>query len=142
MHSIHPIIGSLIRRGLWPVGELNPLSVEVVQSVAPGEDRLCLSAPENFRTVKSEAELGVPEFWKKYGALSELDSARALIIGDFGLGSDAPIVIDSDFRIQDPRVMRLAWGVFEGGAKTCWVTFFERLSEFAAFLETHLRPNA
>ena len=87
-------------------------------------------------------ESGVPKFWIEFGALSEIDPANALIIGDFGLGSDAPITIDSDTRIVDPKVMRLAWGAHEQKVTNHWIVFFQRLSEFATFLENALRNAA
>jgi hypothetical protein len=134
MNQPHPIISRLIRDGAWPIGNLNDIPKTAIQSIAPDEEALCLLDPVHFRTVGREVKIGVPEFWEKYGALSEIDPERYLIIGDFGLGSDAPIIIDSDPNSLDPEVRRLAYSFKEGMTETHWITFFDHLSEFAKFL--------
>jgi hypothetical protein len=131
---MHPIISRLIDEGAWPTGNLNNISEAAVRSVAPDEERLCLMEPENFRTVQDEATNGVVEFWQEFGALTEIAPERYLIVGDFGLGSDAPIVIEADPEVPDPKVLRLQWRCEGHTANTHWVPFFDHLSEFATFL--------
>ena len=131
---MHPLISRLIDEGVWPTGNLNNISEAAVHSVAPGEERICLLQPENFRTVEEEATNGVVEFWREFGALTEIAPANFIIVGDFGLGSDAPIIVDTDQESPDPKVLRLQWKCESHTAITHWVPFFDRLSDFATFL--------
>jgi hypothetical protein len=105
----------LIDIGFWPdkananSQNLHPLADrEAIARIAPGEPSLWLDPPP-FATL-ARLVLGNADFWNEHGALGEIDPELALVIGDFGLGSDAPIVLD--YRVDaaaNPRVMRLAW---------------------------------
>ena len=66
-------------------------------------------------------------FWTSYGALHQIEPSRSLIIGDFGLGSDAPIILD--YRAALPAVMRLRW--LGRGLQNEWV----RIGTFDDFVE-------
>jgi hypothetical protein len=65
-------------------------------------------------------------------ATHEIDPRRAVIIGDFGAGSDAAIILDYRASSSEPKVMRLCWT--ESGNH--WVEFAKTFSEFAAYLGT------
>ena len=104
----------LIEVGAWPTSDTaNSENVrrlatpKSVDSVAPGERALFLDPPP-FSTLASEIA-GNPAFWKEHGALSEIHPDLALVIGDFGPGSDAAIVLDYRRSTNEPSVMRLAW---------------------------------
>lgn len=65
---------------------------------APEESAIFLYAPP-FHTVAAYIEgvkkrFGVDRFWATYAALESISPELALVIGDFGLGPDAPIVLD------------------------------------------------
>lgn len=62
--------------------------------------------PPPFRTVSEDAE-GNPRYWQDYGALQQIDPTEAVLIADFGPGSDAVLVVD--FRTDPPQVLRLVW---------------------------------
>ena len=106
-------LANLIEIGAWPTIEsansqnLRPLATpEALHRLAPGESSLFLDAPP-FSTLACEVAAS-PQFWKEHGALKEIDPELALVIGDFGSGSDTPIVLDYR-RDPEPSVKRLAW---------------------------------
>jgi hypothetical protein len=120
--------------GTWPRREegvrrqnLHPLVPEsIVRAMAPGEVALILLAPP-FRMLASEAS-AQPDFWAQHGALDELDPRQAVIIADFGLGSDAVVVVD--LRTSPAPVLRLRWG--EDGNH--WIVMAPTLEQFRAAL--------
>lgn len=126
----------LISDGHWPqsASESNcqhranpPIPRDLVERLAPGERNIYLYPPP-FRTVASCCEHGERDFWEKSGTLSELVPSKAILIGDFGLGSDAPIVLD--YRAPGPpSVLRLQWG--EHPEQNHWVPFFANFGDFA-----------
>ena len=129
---------ALARHGVWPTSEnarlqnLRPLvSAERVRAFAPEEDRIYLRPIAEMRTVATEAESN--RFWSEHGALSEIDATHSLIIGDFGLGSDAPIIAAFTSRTQQPSVWRLSWSIDAArNVSTTWVRCAET---FDAFIE-------
>nr|WP_255698113.1 DUF6331 family protein [Tessaracoccus sp. ZS01] len=111
---IPPALADLIDAGAWPTPtsadaqNLRPLAtVAAVSALAPGEQAIFLNPPP-FASLASEIAVN-PDFWQSHGALSEVDPALALVIGDFGAGSDAAIVLDYRRSRDEPSVMRLAW---------------------------------
>ncbi len=142
--SLRPpaLIEVLIATGRWPATDADALGqnleplvpAERVAEAAPGEDCLYLYPPP-FRSVADElgsiAPSGARAFWREHGALDELDPEQAVVIGDFGPGSDTPIVLDH--RAPDgPRVLRLVWPADHGGSDTTtWVEIAPSFDEFA-----------
>ena len=124
-HSLHtrpvsddlPIpsaLASLIEVDAWPTIESansqnsRPLATPAaIDRLAPGERSLFLNPPP-FSTLASEIAAN-PGFWGEHGALTEIDPDLALVIGDFGSGSDTAIVLDYRRSPNEPSVMRLAW---------------------------------
>ena len=96
--------------------------------LAPGESELFLEPPP-FRTLATEIT-GNPQFWAEHGALDEIDPELALVIGDFGLGSDAAIVLDYRRSADEPAVLGLAWSD-EGNH---WVELAASFDEFVRLL--------
>jgi hypothetical protein len=133
--AIPPRLSSLIETGVWPTTEsahsqqLRPsAAAEDVGRLAPGEDSLFLDPPP-FRTLASVIAEN-RQFWDEHGALDEIDPELALVIGDFGLGSDAAIVLDYRRRRDEPSVLRLAWTA-DGNH---WVEAAPTFEEFARLL--------
>jgi hypothetical protein len=137
----------LIASGRWPLtqAEANrqnlpegPIPRELVERLVPGEGQLFLLPPP-FRTIAErcdggEWDGGERNFWQEYGALDQIDPKRAVVIGDFGLGSDAVIVLD--YRsAPSPSLIRLAWT--DGALRPRWVPFFGTFSEFARAFQLH-----
>ncbi len=128
-------LSSLIGAGAWPTTEsansqnLRPLATpEDVDRLAPGERSIFLNPPP-FSTLASEIAAN-PQFWDEHGALIEIDPQLALVIGDFGSGSDAAIVLDYRRTSEEPSVMRLAWGS-QGNS---WVEIAPTFEAFARLL--------
>ena len=106
------------------------ISVDRVQRFAADEKVICLQ-PAPFSTIaKVRAAGGAGDFWERFGALDQIDPQRALIIGDFGLGSDSPIVLDYARNPSNPPVLRLRWG--SQGKGNEWV---QGARDFHAFAE-------
>ena len=61
----------------------------------------------------------------------EIDPALTLIIGDFGLGSDAPIALDYRKDLNEPSIIRLQWNL---EADNHWVEIAPSFAEFVAML--------
>ena len=114
-----------IRQNLTPL-----VSVVQIKQLAPEEDMLYLFAPP-FLTVAKRA---VSErFWfDQRSAPSEIDFELALDIGDFGLGSDAPILLDYRINRQEPRVLRLRWS--DKGTDNHWIEAAPNFETFADIL--------
>jgi hypothetical protein len=124
----------LVRAGRWPRTHadeirqnIEPLVAEaVVRRLAPEESRVCLLSSPTL--VADRATTDEREFWNDPRHDPDgIDFAKAVVFGDFGLGSDAPIVLD--YRSDPPSVWRLRWS--ERGTENRWVLMSEN---FAAFV--------
>jgi hypothetical protein len=97
---------------------------------------LC-SQPESkrplFGTIADEESVeGSVSFWKKYGSIHQIDPAKALVIADFGLGSDTAVILDYARDPINPPVLRLRWS--ERGKNNQWVQCAKDFDEFAEIL--------
>ncbi|WP_434417594.1 hypothetical protein [Nannocystis pusilla] len=133
-----PLLSLLLERGVWPRtreearGQDQRPRVDLgrIQALAPEEDGLYL-APPPFTTVRAEMVKN-PSFWREPMADPDgIDPELALILGDFGLGSDAPIVLDYRSGPAQPRVLRLRWSRREGNR---WIVAAPDFAAFAAAL--------
>ncbi len=141
MFDLPPGLARLIEAGVWPSTsgpsmisqELRPIvRPERVRRFAGDESLICLWPPP-FRTIAQvQAACGAGDFWERFGALQEIVPERALIIGDFGLGSDSPVVLDFARDASNPPVLRLRWGPRGQGNE--WVQGARDFDEFAAML--------
>ena len=129
---------SLIQAGKWPCDwrEMNAQNLrprfrpEQVHRIAAEESEICLQSPP-FRTVAEYAAAGGSgDFWPRFGALEQIVPEKVVIIGDFGLGSDAPIALDYSRGASSPVVIRLRWKY----PQTEWVKCAENFEEFADIL--------
>jgi hypothetical protein len=103
-----------------------------VRLFAEDESLMCLERPP-FHTIAEEmrnARSG--DFWEKFAAIDQIAPERALIIGDFGMGSDSPIVLDFRGNAADPPVLRLRWGL--RGEGNVWVQGATNFDSFARLL--------
>jgi hypothetical protein len=102
-----------------------------VRRFAPDETLIC-PAPPPFGTIAAERAAGrAGDFWERFGALHQIVPKKAVVIGDFGLGSDAPIVLAYDRDTADPPVLRLRWSE---GPRTEWVEGARNFDDFAELL--------
>ncbi|MEM9069796.1 MAG: hypothetical protein AAGE52_14885 [Myxococcota bacterium] len=112
--EVPPLLKSLIADGVWPSTPKESFALtmtigrERVRAMAPEAHRIALYTPPFFTVWQRSAS---NPFWNSAeGAPDGLDPKRALVIGDFGIGSDAPIVLDGRVGAPPPSVVRLRWG--------------------------------
>jgi hypothetical protein len=131
-----PLLEDLVRAGRWPRTNEEALrqngssrvSAERVRTFAPEEHAIYLYHPP-FAAISDLVARGddwSDPTWHPEG----LDHAVAILIGDFGLGSDAPIVLDYRSGTPPPRVLRLRWATKR--SENRWVEVapsFERFVE-------------
>jgi hypothetical protein len=137
---------ALIDGGFWPgdhdqarAQNLHSLIPQAaVRQFAPEEHKLFLLPPP-FYIVSQFLEGPEQAFWADpRTALHEIDPDLTLLVGDFGLGSDAPIALDYRQRIDEPRVIRLRWAK-DGNH---WVEIAPTFAAFAAYLRPQAEPGA
>lgn len=138
----------LVESGLWPQTADEALrqnlrslvSKERIQLFAPQEDRIYLLSPP-FHTVAKRMSGKGGNFWSKYGALEGIAPDLSVVIADFGIGSDSPILLDYRKDPDSPTVIRLLW---RKPASNIWVRCAETFDEFADMLQlerTHRPTN-
>ncbi len=136
----------LIESGNWPANaaEANQqhrgrmIPSHLVKEVADDEEEIYLH-PAPFHTIAHECGKSRSTFWDECGALNEIDPSRAVILGDFGMGSDSPIILDYRVSLTDPEVWRLKWGEPYGSGNH-WKIVAPTFSQFASKLRlTELR---
>jgi hypothetical protein len=125
MLEVPQLLYELLASGRWPrdaseaqAQNLKPLvALERLRALAPEEQNIFLFPPP-FSTVRQQCAF--EEFWTwPVAAPDGIDFDLALVIGDFGLGSDAPILLDYREDAANPRVLRLRWSAH--GRDNKWV---------------------
>ena len=126
---------AMLAEGRWP-RTADEATKQNLRSRVP-EDRnrtlrrIYLYAPP-FHTVARIVAGGGRDFYSSFGALHELVPEVSVEIGDFGLGSDAPILLDYRAGLTEPRVIHLAWA--DRGDANYWVVMAENFAEFVDLL--------
>jgi hypothetical protein len=126
----------VLARGAWPrardavfAQEIVPIvPASVVHTFASDEHRIVLLPPP-FNTI-SDCMPSEGEFWHEFGALEEIDPDEALLICDFGLGSETVVIVD--FRHDPSPVLRLN---FYAPLKTRWLKVADSVEGFRRMLE-------
>jgi hypothetical protein len=94
LSEVPGLIVGLIDRKLWPATTVEATAitfdVDTVRAIAPAEREICLHPPP-FLVLDGCAD----EWFDQFRHWDELDYEGALILGDFGIGSDNPIVLDA-----------------------------------------------
>jgi hypothetical protein len=116
MLRIPDLLERLIAEGRWPRSNVvqkqdsQPLvGTDRVKELAPEERAIYLHAPP-FRPLSGRTRDGKWDFYSDpMSAFWEIDLDLAFEIGDFGIGSDAPILLDYRENLEEPRVIRLRW---------------------------------
>jgi hypothetical protein len=136
-----PGLVRLLATGVWPSADgpsmtsqdLNPLIPEDrVRRFAADENLICLERPPFMTIAQVRALGGAGDFWERCGALDQIVAEKALMIGDFSLGSDSPIILDFARHASNPPVLRLRWRV--DGKRNGWVEGARDFDEFAEML--------
>ena len=139
----------LLASGVWPSAtgpsltkqQLKPLvAPELVRRFADDESLICLCSPP-FLTVAQCCAGGERDFWEGFGVPDQINPDLTLVIGDFGLGSDSPIILDYARDLSDPPVLRLRWNKppslrlpWKKFVRTEWVQGARNFDEFAKML--------
>jgi len=136
--AVPGLLETLIASGRWPRNgqEANAqnlkslVSPQRVRSLAAEESTIYLLPPP-FRTVR-EASIQ-NNFWNwPTSDPGGIDFDLAIDIGDFGPGSDAPILLDYRVDLANPRVIRLRWS--DHGDSNRWVVMAPDLTSFVGAL--------
>jgi hypothetical protein len=136
MLEVPRLLDELIAAGRWPSNaqEANAqnlkslASPERVSRLAP-EEKIIYLLPPPFITVREKSVRN--DFWNwPQSDPSGIDFDLALDIGDFGLGSDAPILLDYRLDKTNPWVIRLRWP--GDGSRNHWVVMAD---DFRSFVE-------
>jgi hypothetical protein len=130
---------ALLARGSWPRNSQEAIqqnlvefiSSHFVREIAADEAEIHLYSPP-FSSVReaSEASDRSGDFWQTCGALEDIEPEKTVIIGDFGLGSDSPIVLYYRLAEAEPEVWRLRWAE-PWGSGNYWQLLAATFSEFA-----------
>ena len=130
----------LIASKVWPSAsgpsmtaqQLHPLvAPKNVTRFADDESLICLQPPPFYTVAHYRDGGGSGDFWQKFGALDQIVPDLALVIGDFGLGSDSVVVLDYARDSANPPVLRLRWGK---DGRNEWVQGAKDFDEFAGML--------
>ena len=132
---------TLVEDGIWPKDEKESMRQNIVllitrenlKKVAPDEDYIYFYAPP-FEIVDSLIKEN-REFWIEHGAIDSIEPEKCLMIGDFGLGSDAAIILDYSKDLSKPTVKRQVWS--NGG--NYWDTIAPSFKEFVAKIELKIK---
>ncbi len=131
----------LIESGWWPTqanakyqNGAGLVAPEQVQRVSR-EDRRIYFLPPPFQRV-AEAMDRHPSFWLSPAvALRQIDPYRAIDIGDFGIGSDSPILLDFRQDMAQPAVLYLH---YDAHRTTRWLKCADSFLEFMQRLQLPL----
>jgi hypothetical protein len=137
MVAVPRLLEELLAAGRWPRNsiEANAQNIkprvprERLQSLAPEESWIYLLPPP-FLSVREKSKHN--PFWTwPMADPGGIDFDLALDIADFGIGSDAPILLDYRDNLARPRVIRLRWS--GDGTANRWVV---TAPDFETFVET------
>ena len=98
------LVDDLLRQGRWPDSRARRPTVagRLVEEIMHGESEIWLSAPP-FHTVDRDNL----EWFEQFRESDHIEFARAVIIGDFGPGSDAPIVLDFSSEPAEGKALQI-----------------------------------
>lgn len=132
---------TLVESGIWPKDEKESMrqnsalliTQENLKKVAPDEDYIYFYPPP-FEIVDSLIKEN-KEFWIEYGAIHSIEPEKCLMIGDFGLGSDAAIILDYSKDLGRPVVKRQVWS----NSGNYWDTMAPSFKEFIDKIELKIK---
>jgi len=144
-YGMPPLIDDMLRQGRWPdspvYGKPPTVAGKPVEAIAPGEYEIWLCPPP-FHTVDRDNL----EWFEQFRKTDQIDFAKAVIIGDFGPGSDAPVVLDFSDEPAQVKALRITSypnplaGMAPGpeNANFCleghWVTLASSFEQFVELL--------
>jgi hypothetical protein len=128
----------LIDAGVWPTApdevgrqEYEPILGEDAAKVLSPEDTKIVLMNPPFHTIADEVSDG-NEWWiEDLSNVGEIDYDKAVIIADFGIGTDSPIILYYD-QPEPPSVMYLKWSWSGMASVHSWVRTHSSFEEFAS----------
>jgi len=140
MLQVPALLEELMAAGRWPrtaeeqlaqnVGPL--ISPDRVRRLAPDESRIYLCVPP-FAPIGRRKDPKDFFNWPSSDP-SGIDYDRAIMIGDFGIGADSPIVLDYRDNPANPRVLRLRYGFDAPTLVGKWTVLAPNFASFAEAL--------
>ena len=136
-HLIPELLEKLVREKIWPdnkisvnVQEDSPLiGIEIVKQISPDDRKLILMIPP-FHTIQDEINDG-HKFWtSELSNVGEIDYSNALIIADFGIGSDSVVILYLDEALE-PCVKYLKWSGMGQNVTHTWEHVDDNFRNFA-----------
>lgn len=134
MLTVPPQLEELVAVGRWPLTNrsLQPsVSPERVKRLAPDERGVIYLYSPPFKAMGRRDD---PKDFYNWPSSDPggIDFDLAIEIGDFGIGSDAPIVLDYRVDVTNPCVIRLRYGENSPPLIGKWVVM---APDFASFVE-------
>lgn len=129
-----PRLIALIRAGKWtrtgaPAGAMVDLGEESARRISEQDDKLILMPPP-FHTIADEIA-GGNDWWESgLSNVGEIDYSKAVIVADFGIGSDSPIILYYGTSTE-PSVMYLKWTGNGSEIQHSWVQTHPSFDKFA-----------
>jgi hypothetical protein len=139
--AIPEALVALLDKGCWPSNAREATLQNLRVSIPPAavtnlaaDERSIYLYPPPFGTVAGLWRTDPPGFWEEMGAVHQLDPDKAVVIADFGIGSDAPILLDYRDDPGEPRLVGLKWAE-PYPAGNHWVPIARNFAEFAEALD-------
>ena len=106
--------GEIVRQDIQPI-----LGKDAAHALSANDDRIVMMRPP-FHTIADEVA-GGNNFWVSgVTNANEIDYEKAIIIADFGIGSDSPIILYYG-GTESPVVMYLQWSGSGSEIRQKWV---------------------
>jgi hypothetical protein len=145
---IPALLAQLIAADLWtPTGTLCGgmfnLGENAARKLSLDDEQLVLMPPP-FHSIADEVRGGNAWWMTDLTNVGEIDYEKALIIADFGMGSDSPIILYYD-RIDEPVIMYLRWIWNKRKPSHSWTKTHSSFRDFAfgvGLLETQAQQDA
>lgn len=136
-HQIPESLLNLIKTCVWPKEgantmdqEFNPIvRSEYVEKISADDTKLILHAPP-FHTIQQAISYG-EQFWTRdLTNLGEIDYSQAVIIADFGMGSDSVVILYYSVG-NEPSVKYLKWSGNGADIRHTWSHIDDNFNDFA-----------
>lgn len=132
---IPSLLADLIRSGKWtPTGTLCGGMFNLGDSAAHRlsvDDNQLILMPPPFHSIGDEVLDGNAWWMTDLTNVGQIDYERALIIADFGMGSDSPIILYYE-TTSEPVVMYLKWTWHGRKPSHSWKQTHSSFEDFAA----------
>ncbi len=127
---IPELMQTLLAESRWPRDANEALGRAFVSEDRTRRIRKICLYPPPFRTLAQGLANVGDRFYAEFAALHELVPEAAIPIADFGLGADAPILLDYRAGPVDPAVITLEWP--GDGETNYWAVM---APDFASFVD-------